>query len=109
MLFLTYWELNENMSSEERLKTASKLVESGLFPSKNTNILRWDATPDGWGITLIEAENVADVFESLNLWRAAAPGMFKSTKVAPAMPVQDLMGQMGQLMEKLSQKNQVPG
>lgn len=109
MLFLTYWELNEkNMSSEDQLKAASKLVESGLFPPKNINILRWDTTPDGWGVTLIEAENVADIFESLNLWRAAAPGIFKVTKIAPAMPVKDLMGQMGQILEKLSQE-QVSG
>lgn len=106
MLFLTYWELNENMSAEDRHKIATKLVESGLFPPKDVNILRWDATPDGWGISLVEAESAAAFFDSLNIWRAAGAGMFKLTKASPAMPVQELMGQMDQLLKKFSQSQE---
>ena len=45
MLFLTYWELNEGMSVEERQQVAQKLMSAGLFPPRDVNILRWDATP----------------------------------------------------------------
>ena len=55
MLFLTYWELNEGMSVEERQQVAQKLTSSGLFPPKGVNIIRWDGTPDGWGILVAEA------------------------------------------------------
>lgn len=32
MLFLVYWELNENMSEEERIQITQKLTSSELFP-----------------------------------------------------------------------------
>ena len=48
MLFLTYWELNENMPVAERMGIAQKLTSSGLFPPKGVKILRWDETPDAY-------------------------------------------------------------
>ena len=65
MQFLTYWELNENMSSADRLKTADNLMSKGLFPPKGVNIVRWDATPDLWGTLILEADSVEDVFRAL--------------------------------------------
>ncbi len=40
MLFLTYWELNENMSNAERLQVANKLMGAGLFPPEGVNMIR---------------------------------------------------------------------
>ncbi len=91
MLFLTYWELNEDMPEEERAQVGQRLTSKGLFPPKGVRIIRWDGTPDGWGILVLEAENAADVFRALDLWRAASAGFFKVTKTAPALPVQELM------------------
>ena len=91
MLFLTYWELNENMSEQERLGVAQKLTTSGLFPPEGTNILRWDGTPDGWGTLLFEADDAADAFRMLNLWRAAGAGFFKLSKTAAAMPITEII------------------
>lgn len=91
MLFLTYWELNEDMPEEERGQVGQKLTSEGLFPPRGVKILRWDGTPDGWGILLLEADDAADVFRALDLWRAAGAGFFKVTKTAPALPVQELM------------------
>jgi hypothetical protein len=91
MLFLTYWELNENMPEEERGQVGQRLTAKGLFPPRGVKILRWDGTPDGWGILLLEADNAADVFRALDLWRAAGAGFFKVTKTAPALPVQEQM------------------
>ena len=99
MLFVTYWELNENVSIEKRFEAVSKAANSGLFPPPNVNILRWDETPDGWGILVMEAEKTADVAKALNLWRIAFDGFFKETKTAPAMPVEDAMPAMAEFLQ----------
>ncbi|HET9599076.1 MAG TPA: hypothetical protein VFP65_26120 [Anaeromyxobacteraceae bacterium] len=101
MLFVTYWELNENMSVADRLALAQKLTSSGLWPGKEVEILRWDMTPDGWGITLFQAETAAAVEQNLDLWRAAGAGMFKVTKTAPATPVQEVMARMIEAVKTL--------
>jgi uncharacterized protein DUF3303 len=91
MLFLTYWELNENMAESERLQVAQKLLDKGLFPPKGVNVLRWDGTPDGWGILLLEADSAEDAFRAIDVWRAAGAGFFKSTRTAPALSVQQMI------------------
>jgi hypothetical protein len=102
MLFLTYWELNENMSDAERAQVAQKLTSSGLFPPPGVNIIRWDATPDGWGILLAEAESVADINRGIGMWRVAGAGFFKSTRTAPAQPVTEALAQTGELLQALA-------
>jgi len=90
------------MSVEQRQEVAEKLTSSGLFPPQNVNIIRWDATPDGWGILIAEAENAADFVQAINMWRAAGAGFFKLTKTAPAMPVQEAMSDTAKLLKALS-------
>lgn len=102
MLFLTYWELNEDMSVEDRQQVAGKLTSSGLFPPEGVNIIRWDATPDGWGILLAEAESAADIADAINMWRAAGAGFFKSTRTAPAEPVHEALSRQGELLKALA-------
>lgn len=102
MLFLTYWELNEGMPVEERQSVAQRLTGSGLFPPANVNILRWDSTPDGWGILLAEAERVEDITDAVNMWRAAGAGFFKNTRTAPAQPVQKALANMDEMLRKLA-------
>ena len=77
MLFITYWELNENMSVAERLQVAQKLVSSEMFPPPGVKIVRWDGTPDNWGVLITEAESIAALNDALSLWRAAGAGFFK--------------------------------
>ena len=101
MLFITYWEVNENMSVQERIQVAQKVTSSGLFPPKGVNVIRWDASPDGWGITVAEAESAAALNEALALWRAAGTGFFKMTKTAPAVPVQEGIPQTVELLKAL--------
>src|SRR5690349_23179650 len=101
MVFLTYWELNEAMPVEERQQVAQKLTSAGLFPPKGVTILRWDATPDGWGILLAEADTAAEIDHALTMWRAAGAGFFKATKTAPAQPVQEALAQTDELLKAL--------
>lgn len=102
MLFLTYWELNENAPAGDQNQAAQKLMATGLFPPKNVNILRWDVTPDNWGILLGEAESAADINQALAMWRAACPGFFKTTKTGPAMPVQESIPLIANLLKTLA-------
>ena len=101
MLFVTYWELNENMPAEERLRAAGRLTESGLFPPADITVHRWDATPDGWGILIFEAQTAAAANRAINLWRSAGAGFFESTRTAPAIPVDEAIRVGGEILQSL--------
>ena len=47
MLFMTYWELNENMAEQERHQITQKLTSAALFPPEGVNVVRLDMTSDG--------------------------------------------------------------
>jgi hypothetical protein len=104
MLFITYWELNENVALRDTLQAANKLTTSGLFPPANIQILRWDITPDNWGILLVESDSAQAVNDALGMWRAAVPGFFKVTKTSPAVPVQESIPAAGKLLQMLASK-----
>lgn len=102
MLFLTHWKLNEDMPMAERQEVGRKLLEDGHFPPEGVELIRWDATPDGWGILLLEADSAADVQKALAQWRASGAGFFESTKTAPALPVREAMENAQGLLQELS-------
>ena len=102
MLFVTYWELNENMASQDTLEAANKLTSSGLFPPQDVQILRWDVTPDNWGILIVESDSAQAVNDALGMWRASVPGFFKVTKTSPAVPVQEGIPELGKLLQMVA-------
>ena len=105
MLFITYYELSEDISLAARVPTTEKVMASGLFPPKGVNIVRFDLTPDAWGIIVLEADNVADIYRALDVWRAVAgPGFFKSTKTAPALPAREAIPLRIDLVKTLGSK-----
>lgn len=101
MQFLIYWELNEEMSVETRQGVARKLTEEGHFPPEGVEVVRWDATPDGWGVLVVESESAEALQQALGLWRAAGRGFFQITKTAPAVSVEDAMANTQELLERL--------
>lgn len=101
MLFLTHWKVNEDMSVKERIEIGRTLTEEGHFPPENVEMLRWDGTPDGWGIVLWEADEFEAVNKALNLWRASGTPFFEETKTAPAAPVADQIPQLAEVLEEL--------
>ena len=103
MLFMMYWELSEDMPSEERLGIASQLMESGLFPPDGAKVTGWWGTPDNWGILMVEAETAEAAFDSLNVWRNAGAGIFSFTKTAPAMKIEDSVAHGAELMKKMAE------
>ena len=102
MLFLTYWELNESISEQQRIEAAQKITAATEeSSSEELDLIRWDATPDSWGISIYEAENVSAILALLATWRAAVPGFFKLTKTAPALPAEEAVSQMAELLQTL--------
>ena len=103
MLFLCYWELNENMDSMHHIMIAMLLTESGLFPPPGVEIIRWDKTPGNWGVTVFKAESVEAAASLVGMWRLAAPGFFKKVKMSPAMPIPDSAAQGARLYKSIKE------
>jgi hypothetical protein len=102
MLFITLFELNENLAIPETLQAANKLTSSGLFPPANVQILRWDTTPDNWGVLIAESDSAQAINEAITMWRASVPGFFKSTKTSPALPVQEAIPVGAKILQALA-------
>jgi len=93
MLFLSYWELNENITPKDIVKVAAELTEKKVWPPKGTKVLGWYTTTDvpAWGITIEEAESVETILKGIAAWTNAKPGFFKVVKVSPAMTAEEAM------------------
>lgn len=102
MLFLIHWELNEAVSPQQRIAAMNRLISAELYPPQNLKVLRFDITPADWGVSLLEANSTAAVMTYLGAWRVACPGIFKSTKVSPAIPVQESIAEISPIIEKLT-------
>ena len=91
MLFVSYWELNENITPKELAELAAELMEKNLWPVEGTEILGFYVTTDVpiWGITIEDAENVETLLKGAAVWTNAKPGVFKVLKVSPAMTAED--------------------
>jgi len=91
MLFVSYWELNENLGPKDVAELAAGLMEKKLWPVKGVKILGWYITSDvpHWGITLEEAATVEQVVKGVLVWTNAKPGLFKVVKTSPAMTSED--------------------
>jgi hypothetical protein len=101
MLFISYWELNENISEKEKLEASQKI--EAMQQSEETNVIRWDITPDLWGITIFEADNITDIMDGFSIYRALVPGFFKTVKVSPAMPAAEAIAHEIELLKSLGE------
>lgn len=103
ILFLCYWELNENMPSMQHIGIAKMLSEAGMFPPPGVEIIRWDKTPGNWGVTVFKADSAEAAASLIAMWRVAAPGFFKKVKMSPAMPVKEAAAQGAQLYKAVKE------
>lgn len=88
MLFMTYWELNEDFDPSELADMAQKILSKKLYPVEGTKEIAWYiSASDYWGVTITEAENDEQLVKMANMWRIAKPGIFKVMKTTPAMEV----------------------
>lgn len=103
MLFLCYWELNENMDSMKRIKIAKFLTDAGIFPPPGIEIIRFDKTPGNWGVTVFKADSAEAAASLIGMWRVAAPGIFKKVKMSPALTVPESVAQGVKLYKALKE------
>jgi len=101
MLFLIYWELNEQVGVSQRIAALNKLQQAELFPPPDVELIRFDMTPDQWGISIMEAGSAGAIMRHLGAWRIACPGIFVTTKVSPAMPVANSVAEIMGVIKKL--------
>lgn len=89
MLFVTYWEVNPNFDAKKIAEVAAELTKTGAWPIEGTKVHGWYITPEGWGITIMEAENEKVAFKSANIWRHALPGIFTEYKSSVALTAKE--------------------
>ena len=91
MLFVTYFELNDNLDPTLIGELAQKFMSKKLFPTEGVKIINWLLTPENWGIVISEDDSEEAMFKDINMWRIALPGMFKTVKQAVAMEAAKLI------------------
>lgn len=79
------------------------LTEGGLFPPDGVELVRFDKTASGWGVTPFLADSPEAAFSLVDLWKIAGTGFFKTIKVSPAMPVKDAAGNAAKLYKSIKE------
>ena len=102
MLFITYYELSNDVEFDEVFEAGERLMEEEMWPPEGMDVIRWDGSVDKWGVTIAEADDFETVYRAQAMWETLVPGMFEEIKTAPAAPVEDIMAEGGALMEELS-------
>jgi hypothetical protein len=88
VLFITYWELNEDFDPSGLADIAQTLISKKLYPTEGIKQLGWYvSTGDYWGITISEADTEEQLVKDTNVWRMTKPGLFKFIKSSPAMEI----------------------
>ena len=91
------------MATMEHVQIAKMLTESGLFPPEGVEIIRFDRTASGWGVTVFTADSPQAAVSLVDIWKVAGEGFFKEVKVSPAMPVKEIMGNAASLYQSIKE------
>jgi hypothetical protein len=88
---VTFWKLGANVSPEDVAKASVKLMEKGLFPPKDTEILGFYLCPGGRGVTITESKSAdsAEAVRNWITWIQEKKDFFECYEVHPAVSVQD--------------------
>lgn len=100
-MFITYYELGNDVALDEILEAGNRLMEEGMWPPEGMEVIRWDATVNRWGVTIAEADDFETIYRAQAMWEALVPGMFEEITTVPAAPVEEIMAEGGQLLEEL--------
>ena len=102
MLFISYWELNQDFDPSELAEMAQMVLSKKLFPVEGTKLIGWYmSTGDYWGITISEAENEEQMVKGTQVWRMAKPGLFKFSKTSPAIDTAKVLPMVIKLKKQL--------
>jgi hypothetical protein len=102
MLFISYWELNDEFDPSEMAEIAQKLLSKKLYPVEGVKQIGWYvSTSDYWGITIEEAESEEQMARGSAMWRIAKPGFLKLMKTTPAMDAVKILPIMAKLKKEI--------
>jgi hypothetical protein len=102
MIFISYWELNDNFDPTELTEIAQSLISKKVWPVEGMKEIAWYvSTSDNWGITIAEAETEEQMVEMAGMWRIAKPGIFKLVKTTPAMEIVKMLPVIMKLGKKI--------
>ena len=102
MLFLTYWELNQDFDPSELAEIAQKLMSKKLYPVAGVKQLGfYISTSDYWGITIEEAENEEQMVKGSMVWRLAKPGYIKVMKTTPGIDATKMISLVMKLKKQM--------
>ena len=106
MLFLSYWELNQDFDPSELAEIAQRLISKKLYTIQGVKQIGfYVSTSDYWGITIEEADNEEQLVKGSMIWRLAKPGYITVMKTTPAMDVIKVLPLVMKLKKQLeSQK-----
>jgi hypothetical protein len=102
MLFLTYWELNQDFDPSELAEIAQKLMSKKLYPVEGVKQIGfYISTSDYWGITIEEAENEEQMVKGSMIWRLAKPGYIKVMRTTPAVDATKMIQMVMKLKKQM--------
>lgn len=103
MLFISYFELNENFDPSELADIGLELINKKLYPAEGVEQVGWYlSTSDYWGITISKSDSEQAMLRSTNMWRIVKPGIFKSIKTSLAMETMDLIPSLIELKGEIN-------
>ena len=91
MRFVSYFELNPDADPGVLAEIGQKLISKKLYPAEGIEQIAWYLTNGYWGISIFEAESMESIFNNINMWRIAKPGIFKMIKIEPAMETREII------------------
>lgn len=102
MLFITYYELANDVELDEVLEAGNRLIEEGHWPPEGMDVIRWDGTVNRWGVTIAEADDFETIYRAQAMWETLVPGMFAEIKTVPGAPVEEIMAEGGEVLNELA-------
>lgn len=104
MLFLSYFELNQEFDPSEMADVAQVLISKKLYPTEGVKQISFImSATDLWGISIDEADSEEALARNTNMWRIAKPGFIKYIKMTPALDVAKMIPAMIKLKKQIKQ------
>jgi hypothetical protein len=104
MIFIAYWELNNDFEPSELASVAQTLLNKKLFPEEGTNIIAWYiSATDNWGVLVVEAENEEQMVRTISMWRIAKPGIFRLIKTSPGVEITKILPMVMKLAKQMKE------
>ena len=91
LLFLGYWELDENIGPKKAAELFAEALQKGVWPAKGIKVVSHYVSVDVpvWGVLTYEADNPEQIMKNIAVLRLTKPSFFKKVIVSPAMKAEE--------------------